>query len=71
MGLRSDPAARRAVEGQIPVQRIATVDDLAMWYVFLASDSASYSTGTVVTVDGGLDAQQMPSRPIAEGERQS
>jgi NAD(P)-dependent dehydrogenase (short-subunit alcohol dehydrogenase family) len=69
MGLRSDPAARRAVEEQIPVRRISTVDDLAMWYVFLASDSASYATGTVVTVDGGLDAQQMPSRPITAGER--
>ena len=69
MGLRSDPAARRAVEEQIPVRRIATVDDLAMWYVFLASDAASYATGTIVTVDGGLDAQQMPARPITSAER--
>ena len=69
MGLRSDPAARRAVEEQIPLRRISTVEDLAMWYVFLASDAASYATGTVITVDGGLDAQQMPARPIAEGER--
>lgn len=69
MGLRSDPMARRAVEEQIPVRRIATVEDLAMWYVFLASDSAGYATGTVVTVDGGLDAQQMAARPIAPGER--
>jgi NAD(P)-dependent dehydrogenase (short-subunit alcohol dehydrogenase family) len=69
MGLRSDPAARRAVEEQIPVRRISTVADLAMWYVFLASDAAGYATGTIVTVDGGLDAQQMPSRPITEGER--
>lgn len=69
MGLRSDPAARRAVEGQIPIRRISTVDDLAMWYVFLASDAACYATGTIVTVDGGLDAQQMPTRPITTGER--
>jgi glucose 1-dehydrogenase len=69
MGLRSDPAARRAVEEQIPLRRIAAVEDLAMWYVFLASDAASYATGTVVTVDGGLDAQQMPARPLAPGER--
>ena len=71
MGLRSDPAARRAIEEQIPLRKISTVSDLAMWYVFLASDSASYATGTIVTVDGGLDAQQMASRPIAEGERHS
>ena len=56
MGLRSDPAARRVVEEQIPIRRIATVDDLAMWYVFLASDAASYATGSIITVDGGLDA---------------
>jgi NAD(P)-dependent dehydrogenase (short-subunit alcohol dehydrogenase family) len=71
MGLRSDPAARRVVEEQIPVRRIATVEDLAMWYVFLASDAAGYATGTIVTVDGGLDAQQMPARPITTGERSS
>jgi NAD(P)-dependent dehydrogenase (short-subunit alcohol dehydrogenase family) len=67
-GLRSDPTARRTVTDQIPLRRIATVDDLAMWYVFLASDAAGYATGTIVSVDGGLDAQQMPARPIAVGE---
>jgi NAD(P)-dependent dehydrogenase (short-subunit alcohol dehydrogenase family) len=69
MGLRSDPSARNAIIEQIPARRIATVDDLAMWYVFLASDAANYATGTVITIDGGLDAQQMAFRPIAEGER--
>ena len=69
MGLRSDPAARRAVEEQIPLRRISTVEDVAMWYVFLASDAAGYATGTIVTVDGGLDAQQMPTRPITSHER--
>jgi glucose 1-dehydrogenase len=69
MGLRSDPAARKAIIEQIPARRIATVEDLAMWYVFLASDAASYATGSVITIDGGLDAQQMAFRPIADGER--
>jgi glucose 1-dehydrogenase len=68
-GLRSDPVGRRAVEEQIPLRRIGTVDDLAAWYVFLASDAARYATGTIVTVDGGLDAQQMAVRPIADAER--
>src|SRR5206468_2753567 len=35
-GLRSDPAGRKAVEEQIPLRRIATVDGGAAWYVFLA-----------------------------------
>lgn len=68
-GLRSDPAARQAILDQIPIRRIATVDDLAGWYVFLASDAACYATGMIVNVDGGLDAQQMPSRPITQAER--
>ena len=68
-GLRSDPAARQAVIEQIPIRRIATVEDVAGWYVFLASDAARYATGIVIPVDGGLDAQQMAVRPITEGER--
>jgi NAD(P)-dependent dehydrogenase (short-subunit alcohol dehydrogenase family) len=68
-GLRSDPAARQAVLDQIPLRRMATVDDIAGWYVFLASDQAAYATGTIVTVDGGQDAQQMAFRPINENER--
>ncbi|WP_020469213.1 SDR family NAD(P)-dependent oxidoreductase [Zavarzinella formosa] len=70
MGLRSDPAARQAILDQIPVRRIASVDDLAQWYVFLASDAAGYATGNIITVDGGLDAQQMPSRPLSGGEQE-
>lgn len=68
-GLRSDPAARAMVQSQIPIGRIATVDDVAGWFVFLASDAASYATGIVVPVCGGLDAQQMPSRPLTVAER--
>lgn len=69
MGLRSDPAARQAILEQIPIRRIATVEELAGWYVFLASDASVYATGTIINVDGGLDAQQMPTRPITEFER--
>lgn len=67
-GLRSDPAAREAILNQIPLRRIATVDDIAGWYVFLASDRAAYATGTIIAVDGGLDAQQMAVRPIGANE---
>ena len=68
-GLRSDPAARAAILMQIPLRRTATVEDVAGWFAFLASDAAGYGTGLVVPVDGGLDAQQMSFRPISTGER--
>ena len=68
-GLKSSPAEREAVINQIPIRRIATVDDVAWWYVFLASDRASYSTGSIFTVDGGLDAQQMSLRPVTSAEK--
>lgn len=68
-GLRSDPAVRQAILDQIPIRRMATADDIAGWFVFLASDQAAYATGAVFTVDGGLDAQQMSNRPIGENER--
>jgi glucose 1-dehydrogenase len=68
-GLKSSPSERQLILDQIPLRRIATVDDLAGWYVFLASDAAAYATGTIINVDGGLDAQQMVSRPISQAER--
>jgi NAD(P)-dependent dehydrogenase (short-subunit alcohol dehydrogenase family) len=68
-GLKSDPAARQAVIEQIPIRRIATAEEVAGWFVFLASDAAAYATGVIIPVDGGLDAQQMSLRPITESER--
>lgn len=68
-GLKSSPAEREQVIQQIPLRKIASVDDVAGWFAFLASDSASYATGIVIPVDGGLDAQQMSLRPVTEAER--
>jgi 3-oxoacyl-[acyl-carrier protein] reductase len=38
----------------IPAGRIGTVDDIAYAVAFLVSDEASYITGQVLSVDGGL-----------------
>jgi NAD(P)-dependent dehydrogenase (short-subunit alcohol dehydrogenase family) len=39
---------------QIPAGRMGTVDDVAATTVFLASDEASYISGAIIPVDGGL-----------------
>lgn len=50
-----DPAAARAtIEEHYPLGRIATPDEIARVAVFLASDDATFITGTHVLVDGGV-----------------
>jgi len=48
------PDARQALEERIALRRLGTVDDIAYAAVFLASEQASYITGTVMNVSGGL-----------------
>jgi 3-oxoacyl-[acyl-carrier protein] reductase len=43
----------RELTTQLPFGRLGSVDELAAVVVFLASERASYMSGTVVTVDGG------------------
>ena len=38
----------------IPLRRLGTVEDIAKVVAFLLSDDASYITGQVIRVDGGL-----------------
>ncbi|MFZ0014350.1 MAG: SDR family oxidoreductase [Acidimicrobiia bacterium] len=51
--LRNDPDRSKSILERIPAGRWGTVDDVAGAAVFLASDSADYIHGTVLTVDGG------------------
>ena len=47
-------AARGALTSQIPLQRLGEPADIASAAVFLASEEASYVTGHVLNVSGGL-----------------
>jgi 3-oxoacyl-[acyl-carrier protein] reductase len=46
--------AREEWESRIPLQRLGTPDDVAAAVCFLASDEASYITGQVLAVNGGM-----------------
>lgn len=50
----ADPAWRAAKQALIPSRRIGTPGDIGGIVAFLASDAASYITGTTLVADGGL-----------------
>ena len=47
-------AQRDAILGEIALGRLGSVEDVASAVAFLASDDASYVTGQVLAVDGGM-----------------
>jgi len=49
-----DEQVKKQIKTQIPLARLATVEDIANVAVFLASDEANYITGQVIAVDGGM-----------------
>lgn len=48
------PEARAALVGTIPLERLGDPQDVASMVAFLASEHASYITGQVLVVDGGM-----------------
>src|SRR5262249_31751231 len=56
MGLSAEAKKERGVT--VPLGRVGEPEDLAGPALFLASDDASYITGHLIAVDGGLLSQQ-------------
>ena len=52
--IMDNPAVGRAfIDAFIPAKRLGTSEELASVACFLASDEASYITGSVIVADGG------------------
>ncbi len=54
MNASIDPAARAVLCDETPLGRIGTPGEVASAVLFLASDSATFITGQILAVDGGL-----------------
>lgn len=52
--LWKDDTMLKKTVGRLPISRIGQPDDLAGVALFLASEASAYTTGTVITVDGGF-----------------
>ena len=53
-GEAEDPSyTRRFLRERVPLGRSGTPEEVAAAYAFLASDEASFITGTLLVIDGG------------------
>jgi NAD(P)-dependent dehydrogenase (short-subunit alcohol dehydrogenase family) len=58
VGRAADPqAARRALEQVRPADRLGKPEEIAAAILYLAGESAGFTTGAVLSVDGGYTAQ--------------
>lgn len=57
--LSDDPAMARVIRATVPLRRAGSASDIGNAVAFLCSDAASYITGQVLTVDGGLGAREV------------
>ena len=51
----TDDAIRNEMVGRTPLKRLGEADDIALAALYLASPAASFVTGKIFEVDGGLE----------------
>jgi len=56
--LLADPVFKAGIVNRIPMQRVGETRDLIGPAIFLCSDAASFVTGQILGIDGGLTATQ-------------
>ena len=56
MGIDSREEIQKKLTNTVPMARYATVDEVAKTVLFLASDDASFISGSAIMVDGGFSA---------------
>jgi cyclopentanol dehydrogenase len=56
-GYATEPGRRDTALGRIPLGRLGNASDIAHGILYLASDEASYITGSELVIDGGITAQ--------------
>jgi NAD(P)-dependent dehydrogenase (short-subunit alcohol dehydrogenase family) len=66
--LRSAPLEiTKSITDLCPIGRLGHTAEIAATAAFLVSDEASYVTGAIVSVDGGMAAYRRSSRPRCAG----
>jgi 7-alpha-hydroxysteroid dehydrogenase len=61
----TDDSIRRELEGNTPMRRVGQVEDIAAAALYLASPAASWVTGKIFEVDGGVESPAF-TMPIDE-----
>jgi NAD(P)-dependent dehydrogenase (short-subunit alcohol dehydrogenase family) len=56
--LLEDPVFKAGIVNRIPLARVGETSDIIGPAIFLCSDAASFVTGHILTIDGGLTATQ-------------